>query len=148
MRTALWSQLLLRDKKSAAPELTINWLGFDRLYTLFTRMWQALFFTINFHEANKFRRADGGHEMSHKPHVILYTKPGCHLCEEAKTEIERAGLADQYTFEEVDILTDPDLRRRYGYDIPVVLIDGTHAFKHRLTAAEFRQKIERQSRGR
>ena len=76
-----------------------------------------------------------------KPHVTLYTKPGCHLCEEAKREIERAGCAGLYTFEEVNILTDPELLRRYGYDIPVLLIDGTHAFRHRLTAEEFRRKI-------
>jgi len=79
--------------------------------------------------------------METKPHVIFYTKPGCHLCAEAKKEIERAGLRGRYTFEEVDILTDPDLQRRYGFDIPVVVIDGTHAFKHRLTAEEFRKKI-------
>jgi hypothetical protein len=41
----------------------------------------------------------------------------------------------------VDILSDPELTRRYGWDIPVVLIDGTHAFKHRLTAEEFHRAI-------
>lgn len=75
------------------------------------------------------------------PHVVLYTRPGCHLCDEAKREIERAGLRGRYTFEEVNILSDPDLERRYGTDIPVVRINGTHAFKHRLTAEEFRAKI-------
>jgi glutaredoxin len=79
--------------------------------------------------------------MSHKPHVIFYTKPGCHLCDEAKSELARAGLRARYTFEEVNILDDPELHRRYGTDIPVVVIDGTHAFKHRLTAEEFRKKI-------
>lgn len=79
--------------------------------------------------------------MAHKPHVVFYTKPGCHLCEEAKGEIERAGGRDLYTFEEVNILPDPELARRYGWDIPVVVIDGVHAFKHRLTAEEFRKKI-------
>jgi glutaredoxin len=74
-------------------------------------------------------------------HVIFYTKPGCHLCAEARREIERAGLRGRYTFEEINILDDPDLQRRYGTDIPVVVIDGAHAFKHRLTAEEFRKKI-------
>jgi len=81
--------------------------------------------------------------MSVKPHVVFYTKPGCHLCEEARAEIARAGCEDLYTYEEVDILSDPELTRRYGWDIPVVLIDGTHAFKHRLTAEEFREAITR-----
>ena len=79
--------------------------------------------------------------MGDKPHVILYTKPGCHLCDEAKLEIARAGLRGLYTFEEIDIRTDPDLARRYRFDIPVVLINGVHAFKHRLTAEEFGKKI-------
>jgi glutaredoxin len=79
--------------------------------------------------------------MPHQPHVVFYTKPGCHLCEEAKAEIARAGLRRLYTFEEVNILSDPALLARYGADIPVVVIDGVHAFKHRLTAEEFRKKI-------
>ena len=81
--------------------------------------------------------------MSLKPHVVLYTKPGCHLCEEAKREMERAGGGDAYTFEEVNILCDPDLRRRYGTEIPVVLIDGTHAFKDTLTAEDFRRALRK-----
>ena len=79
--------------------------------------------------------------MSVKPHVVFYTKPGCHLCEEARSEIARAGCEGLYTYEEVDILSDAGLTRRYGWDIPVVLIDGMHAFKHRLTAEEFRKAI-------
>ena len=80
------------------------------------------------------------------PHVILYTKAGCHLCDEARAEIGRSGCAGLYTYEEVDILSDAELTRRYGWDIPVVLINGTHAFKHRLTAAEFERAIGRAER--
>jgi glutaredoxin len=79
--------------------------------------------------------------MPAAPHVIFYTKPGCHLCEEARQEIARAACADSYTYEEVDINSDPELLRRYGWDIPVVLIDGAHAFKHTLDAEEFRRAI-------
>ena len=85
--------------------------------------------------------------MADKPHVVFYTKPGCRLCEEAREEIRKSGGAGLYTYEEVDILSDAELMRRYGWDIPVVLIDGTHAFKHRLTAADFRRAIERARRG-
>ncbi|HEX8187379.1 MAG TPA: glutaredoxin family protein [Pyrinomonadaceae bacterium] len=79
--------------------------------------------------------------MSVKPHVVFYTRPGCHLCEEARAEIARSRCDGLYTYEEVDILSDGELTRRYGWDIPVILIDGTHAFKHRLTAGEFRKAI-------
>ena len=81
--------------------------------------------------------------MPDAPHVIFYTKPGCHLCEEARLEIARAACRDLYTYVEVDINSDPELLRRYGWDIPVVLINGTHAFKHRLDAEEFRRAILR-----
>ena len=84
---------------------------------------------------------DGGNRLPDKPHVRFYTKPGCHLCEEALREIQRAACAGLYTFEEVNILDDPQLQRRYGHDIPVVTIDGVHAFKHRLTAEEFRRAV-------
>ncbi|MDT7807942.1 MAG: hypothetical protein QOJ70_1755 [Acidobacteriota bacterium] len=81
--------------------------------------------------------------MSLRPHVVFYTKPGCHLCDEARREIRDSGCEGRYTFEEIDILTDPALERRYGWDIPVILIEGTHAFKHQLTARDFRRAIER-----
>jgi len=79
--------------------------------------------------------------MADKPLVTFYTKPGCHLCEEARAEIAKAGCEGLYAYEEVDILSDPELNRRYGYDVPVILIDGTHSFRHRLTADDFRRAI-------
>ena len=79
--------------------------------------------------------------MTTKPHVIFYTRPGCHLCEEARLAIDAADCAAAYTLEEVNIETDPDLRRRYGWDIPVVRINGRHVFKHRLTAADFKRAL-------
>ena len=79
--------------------------------------------------------------MASKTLVTFYTKAGCHLCEDAKREIERAGCGAIFDFEEVDILTDPDLQRRYGTEIPVVLINGIHAFKYHLTAEDFRRAI-------
>jgi glutaredoxin len=72
--------------------------------------------------------------------VTVYSKPGCHLCEDA-VEIVAKVCADLGTaYEEVDITTDPDLQRRYGEQIPVTLVDGAqHDFwrvdERRLRAA-------------
>ncbi|MBA3248514.1 MAG: glutaredoxin family protein, partial [Pyrinomonadaceae bacterium] len=55
--------------------------------------------------------------------VIIYTRPGCHLCEEAKQAIAAARCADQFTLTEIDIDTDTKLVRRYGWEIPVVSIN-------------------------
>ncbi len=82
-----------------------------------------------------------------KARVRLYTKQGCHLCEEAKREILKAAIPDEYTLEEVDIESDPVIFERYRYDIPVVVINGTHAFRHRLTADEFRRALRKYSTG-
>jgi glutaredoxin len=63
--------------------------------------------------------------------VRLLTKPGCHLCDDARDVVELvcAELAEE--FEEVDITGHPDLQMRYGEQIPVTFVDGTqHDFWH------------------
>ena len=78
-----------------------------------------------------------------KPHVIIYSRPGCHLCDEAKAAIMSAGCNDQFTLEEVNIESDDELLRKYKYDIPVIVIDGREAFIHRVTSDQFRTRITR-----
>ena len=77
-----------------------------------------------------------------KPHVIVYSRPGCHLCDEAKHAINGSGIASLFTFEEVNIESDPELLKKYQYDIPVVTIDGVEAFRHRVNADEFKRLIQ------
>jgi glutaredoxin len=84
--------------------------------------------------------------MNAKPHVTLYTKPGCHLCEEAKREMEAARISGEYTFEEVNIEENPEAYERYKFEIPVIHINGHKAFKYHLTAEEFRNRIRRHAR--
>jgi len=81
-----------------------------------------------------------------KAHVIIHSRPGCHLCDEVKQAIESAGCQNEYTLEEINIESDPDLLRRYQYDIPVVTINGVEAFRHRLTASEFRKRVRQLKR--
>jgi glutaredoxin len=78
-----------------------------------------------------------------KAQVKLYTRPGCHLCDEARREMLAAGCRDLYELEEIEVDSDPELRRRYGWDIPVVTVNGALAFKHRLTRDDFRDEIRR-----
>jgi hypothetical protein len=84
--------------------------------------------------------------MKNKARVIFYTRPGCHLCEEARREILAADCADHYVLEEVNIAGDAALTDLYGWEIPVVTINGIKAFKYRLTAAEFKRKLKRLAR--
>lgn len=74
--------------------------------------------------------------------VTLYSRPGCHLCEEAKAAI--APLLREFgaILREVNIDEDTLLKERYGLDIPVIFI-GTHkAAKHRVNLAQFRRQLE------
>jgi glutaredoxin len=85
------------------------------------------------------------HIAKNPPNVIVYSRPGCHLCEEAKQTIAAAGNSDEYTLEEINIEDDPELLERYQYDIPVITINGEEVFRHRLTAAEFKLALARYS---
>jgi len=85
--------------------------------------------------------------MPDKVSVIIYSKPGCHLCEEAKAVMHAAGCSDLFKIDEVNIESDPALLARYRYDIPVIMIAGEEAFRHRLSAEEFKTWISRKSEG-
>ena len=56
--------------------------------------------------------------------ATLYTKPGCHLCEQALAELERLRRRYPHELRLVDITTDADLMRAYGERIPVLSIEG------------------------
>ena len=56
--------------------------------------------------------------------VTLYSKPGCHLCEDARVVIERVCADLGTSYDEVDITTSPELVEAYGEQIPVTLVDG------------------------
>ena len=75
--------------------------------------------------------------------VTVYARPGCHLCEEAKSAMESAGCDGEFTLVEINIDDDPALRERYQYDIPIVLINGIRVFKHRVDPRDFKRKLRR-----
>jgi len=60
--------------------------------------------------------------------VTLYTRNGCHLCDEALVVLLRYGLSPRL----VDIDTDPALRKCYNDCVPVVEIDGKERFRGRV----------------
>jgi glutaredoxin len=56
--------------------------------------------------------------------ATLYTKPGCHLCEQALADLERLRRRYPHELRLVDITSDPELMRAYGERIPVLSIQG------------------------
>ena len=79
--------------------------------------------------------------------ITLYSRPGCHLCEEAKTAI--APLLREFgaVLREVNIDDDSQLKERYGWDIPVLFIGPHKAAKHRVDVAQFRRQLEEAAAG-
>lgn len=76
-----------------------------------------------------------------KAQVIVYSRPCCHLCDEAKEAIRQAGCNDHFDLEEIDIETSRELRLRYQFDIPVITIDGVEVFRHRVDGKKFRKLV-------
>jgi hypothetical protein len=56
--------------------------------------------------------------------IVLYTRAGCHLCDDARAALARVQLKTGVGVVEVDIAGDPDLTAEYGDRIPVVVLDG------------------------
>ena len=76
-----------------------------------------------------------------KPLVTLYTRAGCCLCDDAKRVLEEARRRAQFDYEERDIDTDPELRRLYNDEVPVIAINRVKAFKYRIDMKEFLKKL-------
>ena len=73
--------------------------------------------------------------------VVLYTRQGCHLCDDAKGLLERHGLKPT----SVDIDADPALRERYTTCVPVVVIDGKERFRGRVNEVLLKRLLQRDS---
>ena len=61
--------------------------------------------------------------------ITLYTRVGCHLCEEAERVLREEQAVAGFGLELVDIDRDPELVRRYGVRVPVVAVDGQDLFE-------------------
>jgi glutaredoxin len=73
--------------------------------------------------------------------VTLYSRPGCHLCEEAKAAV--APLLREFgaSLREVNIDEDSVLRERYGWDVPVIFLGAHKVAKHRVHVEQFRRQL-------
>ena len=74
--------------------------------------------------------------------VILYSRPGCCLCEDAREVMGRVRARRPFTFLERNIDADETLLRAYLERIPVVTIDGVEAFELLVDEAEFERRID------
>ncbi len=63
------------------------------------------------------------------PEVVLYGRPGCHLCDDAREAVLRVRARSPFALTEVDIESDDALLRRYLERIPVLTVDGEELFE-------------------
>jgi len=69
--------------------------------------------------------------MSLLRQVVVYSRKGCHLCEIVKETLIKLQRRGGFTWSEVDVDSDDELRRQFTDEVPVVFIDGRKAFKYR-----------------
>lgn len=77
--------------------------------------------------------------------VTFYTRPGCHLCEDALVVVERvcADLGESYEVVSVD--DDDELRERFGDEVPVTFVDGSQHDFWRVDEARLRAALQRRT---
>ena len=73
--------------------------------------------------------------------LTLYSRPGCHLCDEMKDVVRRVAQSVPLQLEEIDISTSRELEDRYGLEIPVLLVEGKKAAKYRIGEEELRRVL-------
>jgi glutaredoxin len=75
------------------------------------------------------------------PRVRLYSKPGCHLCDDARAVVERVCADLGTSYDEVDITTSPELMNAYADQIPVTFVDGRQHDFWRVDEARLRRAL-------
>ncbi len=87
------------------------------------------------------RTEDGRLEVVSPREITLYTREGCHLCEEAKAAILPLASEFAATLREMDIDDDPVLHDRYTNDVPVIFLGSRMVAQHRLDSAQLRRQL-------
>jgi glutaredoxin len=64
--------------------------------------------------------------------VVVYSKPGCCLCDEIKTKLETLQASHAFNLRVANILEDPEAHQKFKEEIPMVFINGKKTFKYYL----------------
>ena len=73
--------------------------------------------------------------------LTLYSRPGCHLCDDMKAVVDRVARSIPLTIDIVDISADRQLEAQYGPEIPVLLVNGKKAAKFRVSEEELTRML-------
>jgi glutaredoxin len=78
-----------------------------------------------------------------EPRVLVLTRPGCHLCEEAIAVVESIVAETGDSYEERNVDRDPELLRRYSEQVPVIFVDGRRHDFWRVDPARLRAALRK-----
>lgn len=78
--------------------------------------------------------------------LTLYSRAGCHLCDEMRAVVEAVGRDVRFDLTVVDVDGDPRLLRAYGDEVPVLAVNGVKAFAARVDAPALRARLAREGR--
>ena len=78
--------------------------------------------------------------------VTVYSRHGCHLCENAVNTLE--GMCEElaFTIEVIYIDGNPELEKLYGHEVPVIHINGEHHDFFKVDPERFRTSLEKHRR--
>jgi glutaredoxin len=79
---------------------------------------------------------------AHPLEVTVYSRPGCHLCDEAKAVMQPMLVEFGCRLREVNIDLDGELAEIYSWDIPVIFLGARKVAKHRVDRRQFRRQLK------
>ena len=75
--------------------------------------------------------------------LVFYTRKNCSLCEPAWRRVMEVTAGRDVTVHKVDIDSDSELANKYGWDIPVVMINGRYHSSHRVIQKKLAEALDR-----
>jgi glutaredoxin len=73
--------------------------------------------------------------------VTIYSRPGCHLCDDMKDLVRKVSQTIPLTLEDIDIYGDDELEARFGLEIPVLFVEGKRVAHARITEEKLRKTL-------
>lgn len=74
--------------------------------------------------------------------IVMYTRQGCHLCEQAWEQLEQARRRYGFALRQMDIDSDAQLAQQYGECVPVVVVNGQVRFRGVINRVLLRRLLE------
>jgi glutaredoxin len=75
--------------------------------------------------------------------ITIYSRHGCHLCDDAENVLESMRKELNFEIEVIDIDQDTELIKLYSDQVPVIHIDGLHHDFYKVDPLRFRFSLEK-----